>query len=236
MSIFFCFQGMKTISSLVFLATVPGILGQIDMKGKAFSFYRKDSGPIEISPETFETFTAFTLCLKTCTNLTENMLMFKLFDMVNMNKFAMLLDANPSTFTGADLLIFYEDLQMSFHFPNADANKWRSICVAFDSNSGRLLFWLNGKLYQSEDVQKGLTDFVPMSIVIGRSFVGEDHSAVAQITDVNMWSTVLMSHDIERFITNKVTGDVINWRLLNYKTRGVVTIEPSHCSEHSWNL
>ncbi|XP_068110977.1 mucosal pentraxin-like [Hyperolius riggenbachi] len=224
---------MKVIICLFFLAKIPGILGQTDMNGKAFYFYQKDNGPVKVSPKTFKTFTAFTLCLKSCTNLTENMLMFKMFNTTSMNKFALLLDANPSTFTGGDVLIFYKGLKLSFHLPIANSNEWRNICVAFDSSSGRLLFWLNGELYRSEELQTGLTKFVPMGIVIGSSYVAQETSSVAQITDVNVWSKVLTSDDMETAITKKTGGDVINWNLLNYNARGPVTIGSYRCSVNS---
>ncbi|KAE8588026.1 hypothetical protein XENTR_v10022285, partial [Xenopus tropicalis] len=114
---------------------------------------------------------------------------------------------------------------------------WNHICVTWDSDTGVLQLWVNGKVSPLAVLQKGFSIDLQDGISLGQmqryyryhsmewdreaSFQGE-------ITDVHMWNEVLPPETIWQVQRNSwyTSGNVISWRSLNYAINGDVIVQP----------
>ncbi|NP_001015873.2 MGC108147 protein precursor [Xenopus tropicalis] len=129
----------------------------------------------------------------------------------------------------------------------ADVLGWIHRCVTWDSNTGVLQLWVNGKVSPRTVLQKGFSIDLQDGISLGqmqvrsgnRHYIGHyyvsnqyewDSSSLFQgeITDVHMWNEVLPPETIWQVLLNNrdINGNVISWRSLNYTINGDVTVQP----------
>ncbi|KAM9319663.1 uncharacterized protein PAF06_004060 [Gastrophryne carolinensis] len=108
----------------------------------------------------------------------------------------------------------------------------KHICMTWDSTTGIVQLWLNGKLYPRRVSKKGFTLGAHTSIVLGQeqdSFGGgfeASQSFVGEMGDVNMWDYVLTPNNIESVMRNQLHGNLLNWRSLSYEVKGDVLVVP----------
>ncbi|KAM3919295.1 jeltraxin-like [Leptodactylus fuscus] len=96
---------------------------------------------------------------------------------------------------------------------------WKHTCVTWDSETGLVQLWINGKKYPRKGTNKGPPIGPEMCVVIGQEQdnmcggfeVGQ--SFVGEIRDVHMWSYVLDPQSLRRFSTGYdiVGGNIFNW-------------------------
>ncbi|XP_040268199.1 uncharacterized protein LOC120982249 [Bufo bufo] len=212
---------MKRIIWFFFLTIVPGIQGQIDMNGKAFSFYKRRVDHVRLIPAT-KHFTAFTLCLKSCKSLTEQTLVVAVPNSED-SAARFLVTASQDK-----LYIKYKNQYKQFSF--ADSKTWVDICVTFNFRTGKFVLLLDGK--EHEILLLGgskQSAFHAQDIIIGQKKV-KLRTDVAEITNVNIWSSALTARDLQRFMKQSRGGDIIGWRSLVFKSDHAVTIEQPRCS------
>ncbi|KAG8549662.1 hypothetical protein GDO81_020217 [Engystomops pustulosus] len=110
--------------------------------------------------------------------------------------------------------------------------EWKHTCVTWDSETGLIQLWVNGKLYPRTVSSKGFSIDTKVSIILGQEqdqFGGgfvKSQSLVGELSDIHMWDYVLSPGDIQKVMTNDYNGNVINWRALNYEIKGDVLIQP----------
>ncbi|KAM4662743.1 serum amyloid P-component-like [Discoglossus pictus] len=221
---------------VAFFVGLSGCFAQKDMNDQVFRFYKmSNTSYVRIRPEKDGPFDAITVCLKSYT------LLKRPYSLFSMN----------TPFIDNDFLIFpiphpVNQISVSvgskdFHFQlrEDDVLEWRSTCVTWESITGLLALWINGKPCQQTVFQKGYRINSSPIIIIGQeqdSYGGEfdaTQSFVGEITDVHMWDKVLSFTDIKNVLTNEgVAGNVIYWGSLKYEQMGDVSIGPYMCIIH----
>ncbi|KAI3360998.1 hypothetical protein L3Q82_013201, partial [Scortum barcoo] len=165
--------------------------------------------------------------------------------------------ATPSAFN--DLLIYKEQTgsEISLNIRNQAVifagqdyklNTWHSVCSTWDSASGLVQLWLDGKpssrRFSSESNING-----PIIIVLGQvqfsstikrikefNVMDQDshggafdinQSFVGMMSDVHMWDYTLSPCEIQNYTDdlNFTPGNVLNWRALLFQIVGRVLIE-----------
>ncbi|KAE8588033.1 hypothetical protein XENTR_v10022292 [Xenopus tropicalis] len=108
---------------------------------------------------------------------------------------------------------------------------WIHRCVTWDSNTGVLQLWVNGKVFPRRVLQKGFSIDLGEGISLGQ-MQKDDWSPTppfqGEISDVHMWNEVLPPETIWQVLLNNryINGNVISWRSLNYTIIGDVTVQP----------
>nr|DBA29618.1 TPA: hypothetical protein GDO54_005689 [Pyxicephalus adspersus] len=109
---------------------------------------------------------------------------------------------------------------------------WRHLCVTWESETGMVQLWVNGKVYPRKISNKGSSIAAETSIVLGQdqdSFGGgfdASQSFVGEISDVHMWDYVLTPEDIQKVIYGDLDGNIMNWNSVLHKKRGDVLDQP----------
>ncbi|KAM4014546.1 mucosal pentraxin-like [Anomaloglossus baeobatrachus] len=217
---------MKRIICLFIFASVPGILGQIDMDGKAFSFYERRTDSLKMIPAS-KSFSEFTTCLKSCTNLNENNLLIQLLSKDNSTRFLVLFFSSP-TKTGVHILIHYNNFAENFQL--SDSKTWSDNCLTFNFCSGKLVLFLNGKEHKILGLGRTKQNHVTAQTILLGKTKAYPNTDVAQITNFNIWSSAMTERDIERAAKQNKGGDIINWRSILFESDHAISIEQPKCS------
>ncbi|OCT69027.1 C-reactive protein-like [Xenopus laevis] len=122
----------------------------------------------------------------------------------------------------------------------ADSLEWNHICVTWDSDTGVLQLWVNGKVSPRTVLKEGFSIDLQDGITLGQKkdpFYNTWDSQISfqgEISDVHMWNWVLSPVNIRKVLLNKWFrhGNVISWRSLNYTINGNVTVQPKLQSKH----
>uniref|UniRef100_A0A672J1G9 Pentraxin family member n=1 Tax=Salarias fasciatus TaxID=181472 RepID=A0A672J1G9_SALFA len=113
-------------------------------------------------------------------------------------------------------------------------NMWHSICTTWDSATGLVQLWFNGRptirLYAP--TSSAITG-TPM-IILGQeqdSHGGgfdSDQAFVGMMSDVHMWDYVLSSCEIKSYVDELsfTPGNVLNWKALKFHITDKVLVEP----------
>ncbi|KAE8588036.1 hypothetical protein XENTR_v10022295 [Xenopus tropicalis] len=206
---------------LVFLT---GSLAQQDMGGKVFIFPKESSSSyVILKPSVIKSLDKLTLCLQSYSDLTRS---YPLFSLATNGS------GKDNTFVVVSTLVktfIYVDQEETM-YTAAGGLDWRHTCVSWDSETGIIQLWLNGRLYPRKISKKGFIINEKTSIILGQeqdSFGGgfdPKQSFVGELSDVNLWDYVLTPPDIEKLLLNRkdMTGNIINWKSLNYEEKGGV--------------
>ncbi|XP_008056920.1 C-reactive protein [Carlito syrichta] len=203
--------------------------GQTDMYKKAFVFPQEsDNSYVSLKAQLTKPLTAFTVCLHIYTELTKTR-GYSIFS------YATKTQAN-------EILIFWsKDSRYSLTVGGSDVHfsvpevtvAPVHICTSWESASGIVEFWVDGKPMVRKSLQKGYSLGAEASIILGQeqdSFGGgfEKHqSLVGDIGNVNMWDFVLSPDKINTvYLGETFTPNVLNWRALTFDAHGEVFIKP----------
>uniref|UniRef100_A0A8C5QKA3 Pentraxin family member n=1 Tax=Leptobrachium leishanense TaxID=445787 RepID=A0A8C5QKA3_9ANUR len=175
-----------------------------------------------LKPETSKPLEKLTVCLRSYTELTRQHTLFSLATAGKDNMFVIW--GNPSVVT-----INQGDSPIK---TDAEVLDWKHICASWDSGSGVVQLWVNGKVYLRKVSNKGLTIPSPASIILGQdqdSYGGgfqASQSFVGEICDIQMWDSVLSPEDIRIVQANDKIGNVLRWTSLSYEIKGDVLVLP----------
>ncbi|XP_056408689.1 jeltraxin-like [Hyla sarda] len=117
------------------------------------------------------------------------------------------------------------------HHPRESAPTFLSLlhtCVTWDSVTGLLQLWINGKRYPRRITTSRSPIGPQMSIILGQdqdSFGGgfqASQSFLGEICDVNMWDYVLPPEVIKAYFDDyyNITGNIYSWVTGAYKVHG----------------
>ncbi|XP_030014254.1 LOW QUALITY PROTEIN: mucosal pentraxin-like [Sphaeramia orbicularis] len=218
--VFFCFL---LFAMLTAVAAIPQ-----DLSGKMFIFPQPTNTAQVMLTTSIQNFSAFTVCFRSFTDLRRVHSFFSL--------------ATPSVFNeirilkslAADVMDFYiRGNNVEVAGQGYKLNTWQSICTTWDSASGLVQLWLDGKPSSRKFISSGSNISGPIVIVLGQdqdSFGGGFDAAqsfVGMMSDVYMWDYVLSPCEIQRYMDerNFPTGNVLNWGALEFVTMGRVLIE-----------
>ncbi|XP_057626932.1 C-reactive protein isoform X1 [Chionomys nivalis] len=200
---------------------------QKDMSKTAFVFPKESaSSYVSLDAQSKKPLTAFTVCLHIYTDL-HTTRSFSIFSYATKK-------------TSNDILIFWnKDKGFTFgvggpeivfkasEIPEAPTH----ICASWESATGLVEFWVDGKPKVRKSLQKGYTVASDASIILGQeqdSYGGSfdiNQSFVGEIGDVNMWDTVLSPEQINTvYVGGTLSPNVLNWQTLKYAVQGDVFI------------
>ncbi|XP_077327323.1 C-reactive protein-like [Lithobates pipiens] len=214
------------LSVLVLLLVVSVSLAQEDMERKVFVFPKEtNTAHVILRPTITKPLKKVSVCLRSYTDLSRYYSTFSL--------------ATPGK-DNAFLIFFQPPNTFSMHINQADTNfktdsetlDWRHICVTWDSDTGLIQLWVNGKLYPRKASMKGSSIAPEASIVLGQEqdSIGGGFESVqsflGEISDVHMCDYILTSEDVQKALYGDFNGNVINWKSLVYEIKGEVLIQP----------
>ncbi|XP_071970201.1 C-reactive protein-like [Engystomops pustulosus] len=212
-------------------AGVHLLLPCVYMACKSFIFSKNFSFPAELTYEgRGDKLSKFTVCLTSCTNMTESV-MFSVLSALHYDYFYVILGGGSDANTG---LIWIEGRRVDINFPNDDIRPRRSICLSWDSSSAKLVLWVNGEIRENKEFEKRGIQYLDPRIFIGPGQIflgGKPMLDVGEVTDVHVWDRVLKPREVKDYYKKKgKVGNVINWRALKYdRAEGDFIIGPFQC-------
>ncbi|XP_040203102.1 uncharacterized protein LOC120933773 [Rana temporaria] len=196
------------------------------LEGKVFVFPKEtDTDHVILRPTITRPLQEVTVCLRSYTDLSRPYTPFSLATPEKDNAFLIYLQP-PNTCS------VYINQEVTNFKTDVEFLNWRHICVTWDSDTGVVQLWVNGKLYPRKVSMKGSSIAAENSIVLGQeqdSFGGkfdEKQSLVGEISDVHMWDYVLTQEDIQKVLSGDLHGNVINWKSLRCEIKGEVHVKP----------
>ncbi|XP_073341933.1 C-reactive protein-like [Pagrus major] len=197
-----------------------------DLSGKMFTFPEETQTANVRLTTSGQDFNAVTVCLRSITDLARSHALFSVSTPSRDNAFLI--------FKGtANDIISVDVVNNGARFGGQDykPNTWHPICSTWDSESGLVQLWLDGK----PSIRKftGGSNITGPIVILGQeqdSYGGgfdRRQSFVGMITDVHMWDYALSSCEIQRYVDDRnfSPGNVLNWRALEFQTTGRVLIE-----------
>ncbi|XP_063276531.1 mucosal pentraxin-like isoform X2 [Prinia subflava] len=168
----------------------------------------------------------FTVCLRSFTDLTRPYSLFSYATQKQSNEI-LLFKPKPGQYELA-----VGDKFLFFQVPTNIAES-EHVCVSWESSTGIVGFWFNGKPWPRKGLQKGYTVGVPASILLGQdqdTFGGgfdAQQSFVGEISSVYMWDTGISTGEVRSAMYDDPTQTpVFGWRNFPYKVVGEVYLKP----------
>ncbi|CAJ1062148.1 C-reactive protein-like [Xyrichtys novacula] len=211
---------------LLVMLTVCAALPQ-DMSGKMFTFPEESDTDYVRLTTSRQSLSTLTVCLRTFTDLNRDHTPFSLATPGVFNDFVIYRYAESNEFS-----MNVRDKAVRFRELDYKPNTWHSLCSTWDSVSGVLQVWLDGKPSSRKYISSGSNITGPMIIVLGQeqdSYGGgfdAKQSFVGMMSDVHMWDYTLSPCQIQRY-TNRESfpsGNVLDWKA-SFQTFGRVLIE-----------
>ncbi|KAM4735639.1 serum amyloid P-component-like [Anableps anableps] len=171
---------------------------------------------------------AVTVCFKFFTDLKRDHALFSLalpsfdnaflfYNLANLDSLSMWVRNTVANFEGLDFKL----------------NKWHSVCATWDSTSGLVQLWVDGKPSSRKFTSSGSSISGPIIIALGQE--QDSHgggfdvkqSFVGMMSDVHMWDYTLSPCEIQNYVDgfSYVEGNVLNWNALEFQIIGRVLIE-----------
>ncbi|XP_040203161.1 C-reactive protein-like [Rana temporaria] len=212
---------------LLFLVVMPASWAQEDLEGKVFIFPIEGSADHDVilKPTITKPLQKVSVCLNSYSDLSRGYSLFSLATTESKNAFVFF-SKSPNLYYVA------VNVQQAYIRTDSDSLNWRHICVTWDSDTGVVQLWVNGKIYPRKVLSKGFSIDGETSIVLGHiksSYGGYSPSQlsfVGEISDVHMWDFVLTPRDIQKVISGDRYGNVISWKSLVYEMKGEVLLQP----------
>ncbi|XP_056403212.1 C-reactive protein-like [Hyla sarda] len=173
----------------------------------------------------------FTVCLRSCTNMTES-IMFSMLSELRYDYFFIILGGGSDANTG---LIWVEGRRVDVSFPTDDTRPRRSICLSWDSPNAEMVLWVNGKITEKKEFEKVGRTYIDPRIFIGPGQIflgGKPKLDVGELTDVHVWDRVLNPQEVKGYFHQEEghIGNIINWRALEYDgVDGDFIVGPFQC-------
>uniref|UniRef100_A0A6I8PUM6 C-reactive protein n=1 Tax=Xenopus tropicalis TaxID=8364 RepID=A0A6I8PUM6_XENTR len=233
---------------VLWLLLFAGSMAQEDMNRNVFFFPRRSADDyVVLTPVVTGPLHNLTVCLRSYTDaeryalLTVGTLESRIYNMFVILQ-STFIYSQTSPYQYSNIYIN----NMALPIPEkAVVLDWIHRCVTWDSNTGVLQLWVNGKVSPRAVLQKGFSIDLQDGISLGhmqlryhirqsqhRSYDRNewDSSSLFQgeISDVHMWNEVLPPETIWQVLLNNryINGNVISWRSLNYTINGDVTVQP----------
>ncbi|XP_029437477.1 serum amyloid P-component-like [Rhinatrema bivittatum] len=219
-----------TMRGLCYFLVLVAVLGSSaeDMEENVFIFPKATAtSHVILTPKTTSPLSRFTVCLRYYTDLTRPYSLFS-FATSGKDNDILIYKENATVFS---VSVGNEDL---FFRGPVDTMSWMHTCTSWDSSTGVVTLWINGKPLPRKAMKKGYSVKAQPIIILGQeqdSYGGGfdiNQSFVGEITDVNMWDSVLSPNDVQLALANVnwLVGNIISWKSQSYKSKGDVIIQP----------
>ncbi|XP_063803420.1 C-reactive protein-like [Pseudophryne corroboree] len=219
---------------VMLLVFITGSVAQQDLGSKVFLFPKRTAtAHVILKPEIEKPLQKVTVCLRSYTELTSDHSLFSLAMSGSGKDNTFLIFPNSPSYTA--VYISQEQIKIK---TDPDVLDWKFTCVTWDSDTGVVQLWVNGKLYPRRFSSKGFTINPKTSIILGQeqdSFAGGfdiKQSFSGEISDVNMWDYVLSPETMQKVSSGDHNGNLINWRSLHFEILGEVLVQPKLQCKH----
>ncbi|CAH2326765.1 Hypothetical predicted protein [Pelobates cultripes] len=219
---------MQMARYIVWFVIITGCIAQEDMDRKVFLFPKETATAfITLKPEQSEPLKKFTVCLQSYTQLTREHSLFSLANSGTESDNTFLIYLEPPNYC----MVYINQEEIRFRI-DSEVLELKHTCASWDSDTGVVQLWINGKAYPRRVSNKGFTILAPYSIILGQeqdSYGGgfdAKQSFVGEISDVHMWDYVLTFEDINNVLSNVKNGNVVSWKSLWYESKGEVFVQP----------
>lgn len=213
------------------LCLVSNTAATQDLSDKVFLFPQQtNTAHVRLTPLK-NSLAAATVCHRSFTDLKRDHNLFSVSSQSMDNEFLVFYD-----FTNNEMEIHVKNKRAEYGGLDYKPNTWHSLCTTWDSGSGIVQLWFNGRPL----TKKYLSDQSAMTalpiIILGQE--QDSHgggfdvkqSFVGSMTDVHMWDYVLSSCEIQKFSSELSfnPGNVLNWAGLDFQTHDRVLVEQKH--------
>ncbi|KFO18163.1 C-reactive protein [Fukomys damarensis] len=220
----------KLLWCFLVLISLSDVFGQKDMSKKTFVFPKEsDNSYVSLKAQLKKPLNAFTVCLRFYTDLftSRGYSIFSYATKKHSNEILIFWSKNRGY-----ILFFLLSLLVHLGIQYTPVH----ICASWESVSGIIELWVDGKPQVRKSLQKGHSVGTGAIIILGQdqdSFGGSfdaNQSFVGDIGDVNMWDFVLSPEEISAvYAGGTFSPNVLDWRSLTSETHGEVFIRP-----HLW--
>ncbi|XP_038017939.1 mucosal pentraxin-like isoform X2 [Motacilla alba alba] len=198
-----------------------------DLGSSVFVFPRESqSAHVQVTATLEKPLNNFTVCLKSYTDLTRPYSLFSYATRKQSNEI-LLFKPKPGQY---DFNVGNKFL--SFTVPEVVGGV-EHVCVSWESSTGIVRFWFNGKPWPRKGLQKGYTVGVPASILLGQdqdSFGGgfdAQQSFVGEISSVYMWDMGISTLEaVSAMYDTPGQTPIFGWKNFPYKIVGEVYLKP----------
>lgn len=200
-----------------------------DMTGKIFTFSQRSNHFYVKLNAARSNFNATTVCHRSFTDFKQSHSFFSL--------------ATPDhqmyglqTWYNSDMRemsVWVKSVRADFSLPVYAQNIWYSICSTWDSSSGVVQLWMNGRPFPPQYIVEFPLTGQPY-IILGQEQTQYGQttgflstmSYVGMMTDVHMWDRVLSACEIQSYTAEQTfpPGNVVNWAALDFETNGRIMI------------
>ncbi|XP_062278766.1 C-reactive protein-like [Scomber scombrus] len=214
---------------LVFLMMVTACAARPqDLTGKMFTFPQETNTAHVRLTTSRQVFSAITVCYRSFTDVERAHAFFSLATPTTINGF-MIQKGSASNVVE----FFIQNSWVTIGGQDYKLNIWHSICSTWDSASGLVQLWLDGKPSNRKFISSGSNINGPIIIVLGQdqdSYGGgfdSKQSFVGMMSDVHVWDYIISPCEIKKYMEgpNFTSGNVLNWKALEFQTRGRVLVE-----------
>ncbi|XP_073479432.1 C-reactive protein-like [Aquarana catesbeiana] len=214
---------------MIFLLVIPASLAQEDMNDKVFLFPKdKHTDHVSLTSNITKPLEKFSVCLYFFRDFLRNFNLFSLASPGTGNKFYFSDSSSSNT--------VHMNKDSALFRTNMEPYEWKHTCVTWNSDTGVVKLWVNGKLYPRRVCMKGASIPAETSMVLGQkqdSFEQRPTSYpfVGEMSDVHMWDYVLTPEEMLQALNKNAHGNIINWNSLLYEIKGDILVLPkSRCS------
>ncbi|NWR58527.1 SAMP protein, partial [Bucorvus abyssinicus] len=198
-----------------------------DLYQKVFVF-RKDPSDayVVLSAQLERPLQNFTVCLRSYSDLSRPYSLFSYATKAHDNEI-LLFKPTPSEYR-----LYVGGKFVTFRVPEGGGD-WEHVCAGWESATGIVGFWLNGKPWPRKGLQKGYAVGVEASIMLGQeqdAFGGGFdvyNSFSGELADVYLWDAGLPPSKMRAaYQALRLPPAVLAWKSLSYEVRGDVVVKP----------
>ncbi|XP_070822894.1 C-reactive protein-like [Chaetodon trifascialis] len=206
-----------------------------DLSGKMFTFPQETNTAHVRLTASSQDFGAVTACHRSFTDLKRDHILFSLATPSNANSLLIFWDE-----TNKEMESHIRDKKSEYRGQDYKPNMWHSICTTWDSASGLVQLWFDGRPSIRKFVSSGSSIRGSTIIILGQE--QDSHgggfdlkqSFVGMMSDVHMWDYILSPCEIQKYMDdlNFTPGNVLNWRALEFQITDRVLIEDKMMTCH----
>ncbi|XP_043943073.1 mucosal pentraxin-like [Protopterus annectens] len=219
---------LLVFGSALLMEVSDGIINSAKLdSSNSYMIFPQEPGTayVKVTPIKDTNFTALTLCVRALTDLWKNYSIFSystssgkndlLLVRKSVGEYQVHIGGNAVTFDALD------GLQI-----------WNYVCITWDSSTGLVGLWVNGRRLVRKVLSKGYTIQPGGVTILGKEQDklegGTDNvqSYVGELNCVNQWDYVLPPFKIRdsKYGGCELSGNVIGWGTLNYVAVGYVVV------------
>ncbi|XP_006631034.1 serum amyloid P-component-like [Lepisosteus oculatus] len=218
------------MEKVVFLLTLLACgSGEQDLSGKILVFPEESKANyVKLVPKKEAPLRALTACFHYASDIQRGYCLFSLATEEQDNAFLIFKNklGEYEVITNSKSIFFYGVPEQN------DLQRWTHLCVTWESDSGLVQLWVNGK----ESIKKGGSRSIPISgkpfIVLGQeqdSYGGsfdKSQCLVGQMSNVHMWDRVLSPCEIQdvHLGTGFDPGNILSWKSMSFEITGYVIL------------